>query len=374
MPACWVLHYYWDLLLSLGRLTASLDLFPFLINLFFFNFAWPLHAFRAHTVLSQGIRLDFAIACCVNSWDLAVARGSTQKEGPASVNRSFAESTCSWSRTSQNCSNSQPLLSKALYRVRTRRSQFFTCYYFLLFVPEQELEQAQVCAIKQVDGSWDLRVLILNLTVSPLGRNEHPWMSASFEGHWVASVKCIWFVSDQFLVWVCPLPPLGPVKRPEVWLAQRSSGALGQIRGLLRGFAEVQLPFLWFILQANPGIVAVFPKIQSALEYLTSVWMLGAKYPQILDPLRKGSGAFRTRFSKLSLAGTSRWELPKSLGSAEILGLGSSARHHVLWCAWGKGCPWFPDGCCFLSSSALLQRLRFLERRILSRYYRLASS
>lgn len=57
--------------------------------------------------------------------------------------------------------------------------------------------------------------------------------------------------------------------------------------------------------------------------------MLGAKYPQILDPLRKGSGAFRTGFSKLSIAGTSRWGLLKSLGSAAILGLGSSARHHM---------------------------------------------
>lgn len=57
--------------------------------------------------------------------------------------------------------------------------------------------------------------------------------------------------------------------------------------------------------------------------------MLGANYPQIMYPLGKGSGAFRIGLSKLSLAGASRWGHPKSLGSAEILGLGSSAKHHM---------------------------------------------
>lgn len=95
------------------------------------------------------------------------------------------------------------------------------------------------------------RVLILNLILF------HPWQgadtpecSASFDSHWVVSVKWVGFRPVPG-VSLSPTTCRGPVEKPEECLDDRDL-ALGP-RGVLRGFMQAQLLFWWLILYVGPG-------------------------------------------------------------------------------------------------------------------------
>lgn len=96
-------------------------------------------------VLSQGIWLDFVIACCISSWNFVVMHGSAQRELPTSL---------TWvllgvSVTEAKLHGTEAVLSSSSVKQFMGSepeghgfSPVVTSWALLLFVPEQELERA----------------------------------------------------------------------------------------------------------------------------------------------------------------------------------------------------------------------------------------
>lgn len=98
----------------------------------------------------------------------------------------------------------------------------------------------------------------------------------------------------------------------------------------MRGFVQAQLLFLWFILHSDPGEEGtVFPKIQCDLEYPAPIWMVGASTSKSWISLEKDLLLLEWSSSSCVQPGSYKMGHPESPGTAEILGLGSSAKHSV---------------------------------------------
>lgn len=160
-----------DLLLSLGKLAVSLDLLLFLIlpglsmHLGHTLFRWYL------LVLSRGIRLDFVIACQVSSWNFVVMHGKCSERAANFIYKSFVGSVCDWSKISWKRSSAQLLLSEAVYGVRARRSQLFTCCYFLSIIALLSLNRSwrgHSCMLQSRFLGSARGVLMFNLILSHL--------------------------------------------------------------------------------------------------------------------------------------------------------------------------------------------------------------
>lgn len=115
-----------------------------------------------------------------------------------------------------------------------------------------------------------------------------------------------WLVSDQLLVWICPLSPLDPVEIRGLLGSERLTFPLVKCEACSDVLYWHSFPFCGLDYAQTLGKRGtVFPKIQSILEYLIPIWMFDASSKQVLDPLGKGPGAFRMEV----LPGVSSWGL-----------------------------------------------------------------
>lgn len=97
------------------------------------------------SVLSQGISLDFVIACYISSWNFVVMCGSAQREQPTSLTWvllgvSVTEAKVHETEAALSSSSVKQFMGSE--PEGHSYSPIVTSWALLLFVPEQELERA----------------------------------------------------------------------------------------------------------------------------------------------------------------------------------------------------------------------------------------